>query len=773
MKKVRFQEPEPDPDDETKATGSIKRLSSNFASIREKPQLADRRPARTRSRGPRRSPGKAKIIEELIDGMGDILQETTESSRSHQGSIAHTPDDSSVFDFQDFQWNLFEQHEASPFERWLHDSDEPFYPKTPNPLDRRVQHDKGVGSVLRKKKSRQSLTDLDSRDLSDTSEYTFFERDILGFSEFSSQSVQSRPLTSDNERDYPNAEQEEILGKHNTLCLLLDLLRLRAFAIKQGSSIDITSSEKSSALGHMHPGYSSSSSSSYTTCASGSGNRPNGSQPRSIRANHLIQKSKAQTIRSRKGVDRNNNDDDDEGNRRRPNKSRFSTGDLRSLDGQLACPFAKAHPGRYLNCLLIARKDLSGVKEHLKRNHFDKQLPLEIREAKTWRDVFDICNPEWTGPYPSQYIDTLELFVNFVRWNSSDSAVSVLEETFHSLDGNINEHLVFHDQSSNSGPEAIDISQLYEQSPDGSPRISTENLDSEALSSDQGVPDLVEGISGNLNSIANELVGANAYQPEHMEGYFHTQTDSYGLDTRVPTADMYPAIISAMNETSIMPMSDQNYVWNDPMFFCPGPSSNPYGLDGYLDLRLNRSQAYINDESISIPDPPLLDSYPPIVWKAPRLGDFSITTSNSPYVPQPTQPQSQSILEARAHSSDTDEGYVTTSDTTTTKKNFLMVSRQPEISHSAEPRGHHIFYFDEFDEFRRDFENWMKATFTDPSFCWKDMHLFNDFRKANLYGLNEVVNDVRASFIHYRSCEASLYLVMKPQECRYRSGGYY
>ncbi|RVD89618.1 uncharacterized protein DFL_000617 [Arthrobotrys flagrans] len=68
----------------------------------------------------------------------------------------------------------------------------------------------------------------------------------------------------------------------------------------------------------------------------------------------------------------------------------------------LACPFAKGNPTKQIQCLIIGRQNLSGAKEHIKRNHFNKLLPQDIRRAKKWSDVFDICNPQWPPrPHPS------------------------------------------------------------------------------------------------------------------------------------------------------------------------------------------------------------------------------------------------------------------------------------------------------------------------------------------------------------------------------------
>lgn len=83
----------------------------------------------------------------------------------------------------------------------------------------------------------------------------------------------------------------------------------------------------------------------------------------------------------------------------------------------LACPFAKGNPTKQIQCLIIGRQNLSGAKEHIKRNHFNKLLPQDIRRAKKWSDVFDICNPQWPPrPHPSPFVDVAE------RWQQMQSS---------------------------------------------------------------------------------------------------------------------------------------------------------------------------------------------------------------------------------------------------------------------------------------------------------------------------------------------------------------
>ncbi|KAF3938798.1 hypothetical protein ABW19_dt0203226 [Dactylella cylindrospora] len=94
-------------------------------------------------------------------------------------------------------------------------------------------------------------------------------------------------------------------------------------------------------------------------------------------------------------------------------------------------------------------------------------------------------------------------------------------------------------------------------------------------------------------------------------------------------------------------------------------------------------------------------------------------------------------------------------------KYILLVSRYSTKPSSGEYHGYSKFTFDDFDDFRKNFESWLRSEFREPPFCWDTMEFLNDLRKARLRDIDEVIDDLRGSFIHYRSKEASLYLVAK------------
>ncbi|KAF3941792.1 hypothetical protein ABW19_dt0205380 [Dactylella cylindrospora] len=82
------------------------------------------------------------------------------------------------------------------------------------------------------------------------------------------------------------------------------------------------------------------------------------------------------------------------------------------FNGTLACPYARGDPEMYLTCLLIHRKDLPGLREHIGRVHFGGRTPIPVIEARDWRAIFLVCFPGWNREVPDpffDYLDTIEI----------------------------------------------------------------------------------------------------------------------------------------------------------------------------------------------------------------------------------------------------------------------------------------------------------------------------------------------------------------------------
>ncbi|EPS41129.1 hypothetical protein H072_4947 [Dactylellina haptotyla CBS 200.50] len=84
-------------------------------------------------------------------------------------------------------------------------------------------------------------------------------------------------------------------------------------------------------------------------------------------------------------------------------------GDERAGGGPYGCPFAIAFPDENHACQYINRQNISGLKEHLRRNHklLVKECP-ELLKARTWDEVYEVCirsKITLHGRNPDPYVD--------------------------------------------------------------------------------------------------------------------------------------------------------------------------------------------------------------------------------------------------------------------------------------------------------------------------------------------------------------------------------
>ncbi|RVD83709.1 uncharacterized protein DFL_005488 [Arthrobotrys flagrans] len=97
------------------------------------------------------------------------------------------------------------------------------------------------------------------------------------------------------------------------------------------------------------------------------------------------------------------------------------------------------------------------------------------------------------------------------------------------------------------------------------------------------------------------------------------------------------------------------------------------------------------------------------------------------------------------------------------KKYLLLVARKPALPKgtSSETSSSKKFYFDNMEEFKANFENWMKVQFYDPGFCWGWWELENPERQQRLPDIQAVIDELEFMWLAHRSNEAALFLVGK------------
>ncbi|KAJ6257400.1 hypothetical protein Dda_8289 [Drechslerella dactyloides] len=97
------------------------------------------------------------------------------------------------------------------------------------------------------------------------------------------------------------------------------------------------------------------------------------------------------------------------------------------------------------------------------------------------------------------------------------------------------------------------------------------------------------------------------------------------------------------------------------------------------------------------------------------------------------------------------------------KKYLLRVARNPSARKRAtsEASRHKRFYFNDMDEFKREFDAWMVRQFHEPAFCWNAWEFENPLRKERLPSQDELFDELEFVMDAYRSERAAFFLVPK------------
>ncbi|KAK6512468.1 hypothetical protein TWF481_001354 [Arthrobotrys musiformis] len=471
-----------------------------------------------------------------------------------------------------------------------------------------------------------------------------------------------------------------------------------------------------------------------------------------------------QTQESLKNPQKRKMDEKEDGGRededdQRPNKRRSKNVDLNSLGRRLACPFAKGNPESHLACVLIGRQDLPGVKEHLKRNHFDKTLPPNIRACKTWEQVFRACIPNWDNskPVPSCYLDLgFEILRPFTGMPLPKESPVLECGTPQHLDNSarLQGNIAIQPEGqtlSNISTTAVAQSSTVHQAP-GSEGIEGAILPTSSPPSFLGqmfmdepgnsMGDIMTWGEGNvniqetLNSGYQPNIGNQFDIPQAFNGYmkavaaphmswplgpkyasaFNTVPsflrENIGFDPNVPPAEAFPALQDALNVAHTM---------------VPFPGTLPTTIQATFpstpNLRMDPTTQFVSP----------LASTPGLTQSS--AGISPVTTIRTP--PLKVEPASN--------------------------RYSLIVARKRPDPDSTEPRGPKLFEFDNWKDFEARFENWLVMTFTDPNFTWETMEFEGSIPEvpSRLSDLQEVLMDLRLCYTRYRVTDATLLLVSK------------
>ncbi|KAK6342023.1 hypothetical protein TWF730_001505 [Orbilia blumenaviensis] len=202
----------------------------------------------------------------------------------------------------------------------------------------------------------------------------------------------------DSEREESDEDEAQVNAIH--LLILLKVLAKRHNGSRDSSQSTSTSSRSQTPSDSS--GESSTSSSSSVTGQTISISSSGESSPSGGSQNGSSNKRKRET----------GGDGDGNNSNGPPPPKKFALDVMRDVLRRFACPFARGDPAKYPGCQMINRQNLSGLKEHVKRKHFQDVLPHGIRIARNWDEVFLYCNPGWTGPMPSPYIADMFITAN-------------------------------------------------------------------------------------------------------------------------------------------------------------------------------------------------------------------------------------------------------------------------------------------------------------------------------------------------------------------------
>ncbi|KAF3212036.1 hypothetical protein TWF679_006160 [Orbilia oligospora] len=467
-----------------------------------------------------------------------------------------------------------------------------------------------------------------------------------------------------------------------------------------------------------------------------------------------------QTQESRVNPHKRKRDDQEEGGRededdQGPNKKRSKNVDLNSLGSRLACPFAKGRPSSHLACALIGRQDLAGVKEHLKRNHFEKKLPPEIRACRRWDQVFRVCITDWDdrNPIPSPYLSIgFEILRPVIGLPLSVAEnLTVGCETPRQTGINSMAH---GNTASPTAGQAFSGTAITPHAPSAvNQPPAGEGLEGIVQAENPYFPQPLSGEPQNSIAVGDTSVQNNPelpYQPnlagqfefpqelnewvklradphipwppgpefaEAFDGVPQYLLGNYGIDMNLAPADLYPALKTELN----IPPTPSSYYGTAPSAAPPGAAFPPTPNPG-----INFSASFVSPNSSAY---------------TPSLAQSMSSVSTVTAISTPSAPRNEPI----------------------SNRYTLLVARKHPVSGSTEPHGPKQFDFDSYETFLQFFEPWILATFIDPQFSWETMEFLgaNPEITSRLSDINQVLMDIRMHHSRYRTTEATLLLVSK------------
>ncbi|KAF3208292.1 hypothetical protein TWF192_002815 [Orbilia oligospora] len=452
------------------------------------------------------------------------------------------------------------------------------------------------------------------------------------------------------------------------------------------------------------------STSGYSSAPGGSGNSP-GNLPA----------SKSRQMNRTKKHGRGDSDDDDGGKGSEPPKRKKKLMSAQEINQRLACPFAKGDPTTHERCLFVHRRDLPGVREHLKRNHFGGTVPPEIRQARTWSQIFLVCNPNWPNhcPIPSPHLDVSHIHPSRQTNTISPGTFAPSTSAVFTSIGDRSRSIAA------VAPMRTLTQRIFPSSPTCTQAPVT--LSSLAIGVD-------ESLENSQNPFFMQTPAPQIRDLERTESLLPSSTTQSSIDNLLGFDNLNEFFQDSIEWLKA------NTITNTYTQSMPDRRPSPHEFLGRASTGSSFSDAPVQ---ILTPRSSLESLSDALVQDSEFDQWFKFPTS---YTPTSTPP-------VTIHRSNRGrEG-----------KYLLRVARKPALPKgtSSETSSSKKFYFDNMEEFKANFENWMKTQFYDPEFCWGLWELENPGRQERLSDMQAVVDELEFMLLAYRSNEAALFLVGK------------
>ncbi|EPS44968.1 hypothetical protein H072_1000 [Dactylellina haptotyla CBS 200.50] len=414
--------------------------------------------------------------------------------------------------------------------------------------------------------------------------------------------------------------------------------------------------------------------------------------------------------------------------------------------GRWGCPFAKAYPDKHLHCWFINRADLSGIKQHISRYHYDLVDDQQLREAKTYEILFDLCIPDWGNKLrPSHVWDFAALIKNSDRYRAMEQArrMSEVEELLAIARMPNPETALVHYLSTRFGIEANICAigtgtgaSVEIEDPDRDRDISEAHGDAPSITRDiLGVP-LVSNLGeADLTVTSGELSEASAQGAFSNKGAFDTSFHDLDVSWMLDVANSYKS-----------PQTD-NFPAESIVNLLPEliPPAVAEGGDAY-EQGVDHSQQptfSLDTENESTMPPSSVSGYSSVVYTS------SAATLLSSHSSHPVIPMIYTAPKSNVSQTDWCKAYK------------VLVSRKKSVRSTVELSGPKTFLCKSFNELDRNLTPWLESTFCDPSasFNWGEWSLEDTMTEERLDNIEGVINQLE--FDPYRDSTAKYFIVKK------------